>query len=386
MFRIILIDISYICLIIKINYTMRIYLTYVLILIFSMCAFACNDLNKKANMQSDERSPEAVGRKIIDDLLGRPDFLMYELETEKVNAIHYAEACTGFGAARLAGLLNDSVTLQRLSDRYMKVLDDNILNTANHVDACVYGILPLELYIQDNNKSFLDQGLYFADKQWEDPLPDGLTNQTRFWIDDVWMIGSLQVQAYKATGREIYLERAALEIDSYLKKLQQPNGLFHHGENAPFFWGRGNGWVAAGLAELLSVLPESNPHYNSILNGYKKMMNALLQYQSEDGMWRQLVDNENAWEETSSTAMFGYAMTVGVKKGILPEAGFKQAYQKAWEALTNYINNEGKVTEVCVGTGKGTSTEYYLARPRSTGDFHAQAPVLWFAYSLLADY
>ena len=84
------------------------------------------------------------------------------------------------------------------------------------------------------------------------------------------MIGCLQVQAYRATGKMIYLERAALEIDSYIQKLQQPNGLFYHGIDAPFFWGRGNGWVAAGLAELLSVLPESNPHYNSILKGIKK--------------------------------------------------------------------------------------------------------------------
>lgn len=215
-------------------------------------------------------------------------------------------------------------------------------------------------------------------------MPNGLTNQTRYWIDDVYMIGSLQVQAYRATKKEFYLERAALEVNAYLEKLQQPNGLFHHGENAPFYWGRGNGLVAVGLAEVLSEIPETNIYYDSILAGYKKMMYVLLKYQAEDGMWRQLIDKEKAWKETSSTAMFGYAMSVGVKNGLLPKKEFTQAYQKAWLALVNYLNDEGKMTNACSGTGQSTDIYYYLNRPTTEGDFHGQAPMLWFAFSLLS--
>jgi unsaturated rhamnogalacturonyl hydrolase len=326
-------------------------------------------------------SPQAIAKRITGDLLGRTDFMMYW--NEQVKCVHYAEACAGFGAVRFAGLVRDTSAIRRLSARYMKVIDDGMVNTANHVDANVYGILPLELSMQTGERKFFRQGLALADGQWENPLAGGLTNQTRFWIDDVWMIGSLQVQAFRATGRGVYLERAALETDAYLKKLQQANGLFHHGENSPFFWGRGNGWVAAGLAELLSVLPESNPHHAFILAGYVKMMDALLRYQCGDGMWRQLIDREESWKETSSTAMFGYAITLGVKKGILKKSKFSPAYRKAWLSLVRYVDASGKVGDVCVGTGKGDSVEYYLNRPRTTGDLHGQAPVLWFAWSLL---
>ncbi len=333
---------------------------------------------------SQPLSPEAAGRMVIDDLLSRPDFMMYR--TPDVNAVHYAEACTGFGAVRLAGLLKDENRLQKLSDRYMKVISDKIVNTANHVDVNLYGILPLELYRQNKNDLFLRQGLELADGQWSDPLPDGLTKQTRYWIDDVWMIGSLQIQAYRITGDMKYLERAALSTDAYLKKLQQPNGLFFHGLEAPFYWGRGNGWVAAGLAELLTELPRDNPHYPSILAGYTKMMDALLLYQSEDGMWRQLIDREESFKETSSTAMFGYAMTIGVKKGLLRKKEFSAASKKAWNALTGYIDQTGKISNVCVGTGQSRDLNFYLTRPTVTGDLHGQAPVLWFAYSMLARY
>ena len=43
------------------------------------------------------------------------------------------------------------------------------------------------------------------------------------------------------------------------------------------------------------------------------MMAALLQFQSDNSMWRQLIDYEYALVESSCTAMFSYAMTVGVR-------------------------------------------------------------------------
>jgi len=329
----------------------------------------------------EEKSPELVSMRVIEDLLSRKEFMMYD--TRDVKAIHYAEVCTAFGAGRLAALLEDDTIIEKLSDRYRVDLEDSIPNTANHVDVNVYGILPLELYLHTHDTAFFRQGMDLAIHQWDDPLPDGLTRQTRFWIDDVWMIGSLQIQAYRATGDSVFLNRAARETVAYLKKLQQPNGLFHHGENAPFFWGRGNGWVAAGLAEVLSELPEDHPLYPQISQGYKKMMNALLTFQCEDGMWRQLIDVDSAWEETSCTGMFGYAITMGLKKGFLPEDKFSQASRKAWLALSDFVNPEGQISQVCVGTGQSTDINFYLTRPTVTGDFHGQAPLLWFAYSLM---
>jgi unsaturated rhamnogalacturonyl hydrolase len=330
------------------------------------------------------KSPEGVAHIVIADLLSRPDFMMYTVPP--CTAVHYAEACAGFGAARLAAFLGDKPMLEKLTARYARVIDDNITNTANHVDANVYGILPLELFIHNKEERFFRQGIDLADGQWTDPLPDGMTSQTRYWIDDIWMIGSLQVQAYRATGKMEYLERAALEINAYILRLQQPNGLFFHGPDAPFFWGRGNGWVAAGMAELLSELPKTNPYYGSILKGYQQMMTTLAKYQAEDGMWRQLIDNSGSFRETSSTAMFGYAMTVGIKKELLPRRPFGKASLRAWKALTTYINDDGKINNVCVGTGQSLDINYYLTRPITTGDLHGQAPVLWFAYALLVEY
>ena len=131
------------------------------------------------------------------------------------------------------------------------------------------GSLPLEIYMETKDPKYLDLGRSFADTQWEslppqtsvceglpaEAVPPGLTPETRFWIHDMYMITILQVQAFRATGDSKYLDRAALEMAAYLDKLQQPNGLFYHAPDVPFFWGRGDGWVAAGMTEATAIAP-----------------------------------------------------------------------------------------------------------------------------------
>ncbi len=177
--------------------------------------------------------------------------------------------------------------------------------------------MPLEIYIQTKDKRCLEVGQGLADKQWENPALTGITREARFWIDDMYMIPAVQVQAYRATGDAKYIDHAALAMVAYLDKLQQPNGLFHHGTDSPFLWGRGNGWVAAGMTELLRSMLVSHPRRARIMEGYKRMMASLLEYQDPNGMWHQLIDRPEAWPETSGTGMFAFAMVTGVKNGWL---------------------------------------------------------------------
>jgi unsaturated rhamnogalacturonyl hydrolase len=241
----------------------------------------------------------------------------------------------------------------------------------------------LQIYIETKEQKYLDLGKDIADKQWEDPMPDGLTKQTRFWIDDMFMITAVQLQAYRATGDAKYLHRAALEMTSYLDKLQQPNGLFYHAPDVPFFWGRGDGWVAAGKAEILRSLPENHPQRARIMDGYRKMMASLLKFQDKDGMWHELLDHPEAWPESSCTAMFTFAMITGVKNGWLDRKQYGRAARKGWLGVISYLDEYADLREVCVGTGKKNDLQYYLDRPRITGDLHGQAPVLWCAAALL---
>jgi rhamnogalacturonyl hydrolase YesR len=261
--------------------------------------------------------------------------------------------------------------------------ESNLVPQPDHVDKTVFGVVPLEIYIETKQQKYLELGKSIADAQWEDSQPDGLTKQTRYWIDDMYMITAVQVQAYRATGDAKYLNRAALEMTAYLDKLQQPNGLFYHAQEVPFFWGRGDGWVAAGMAELLRSLPAKHPQQLRIMEGYRKMMASLLKFQGKDGMWRQLLDHPEAWSETSCTAMFTFAMITGVKNGWLDKKTYGRAARKGWLGLINYLEPGGDLRNVCIGTNKKNDLQYYLDRPHITGDLHGQAPLLWCASALL---
>lgn len=313
----------------------------------------------------------------------RPHFDFHRKKTHIYWAMHYAEACAGFGALGVAEALGDKALEQAIIDHYRIIHDEGPENTGNHVDANVYGILPLEIYRVTGDEAYLREGMRLANMQWENPRPDGLTPQARFWIDDMWMAGALQVQAYRATGERKYIDRAALLLKLYCEKLQQSNGLFHHGTNAPHFWGRGNGWVAASLAFCLSELPKDHPDFDELAGDYRRMMAALLKYQAPSGLWLQLIDNPDAWDETSCTAMFGYAMAVGVRTGLLEDPAYRDAIEKAWAGLMKHIDKQGKVHEICVGTSKKDSVSFYLKRKRKTGDLHGQAPAMWFATEMI---
>jgi len=323
------------------------------------------------------RAPLEVGKRVAERFVSSPHL--------RNNTIIYPETCAWYGALTFARLSGDKDLTQRLIARFEPLLttDSSLVPTERHVDFSVFGSVPLEIYIQTKDSKALELGKMIADRQWENPTPQGLTAETRFWIDDMFMITAVQVQAYRATGEARYIDRAALEMTAYLDKLQQPNGLFYHADDVPFFWGRGDGWVAAGMAEILRSLPLKHPQRARILAGYRKMMESLLKYQGADGMWKQLIDHPEAWPETSCTGMFAFAMITGVKNGWLKESTYGPAARKAWLALVGYINSDGDINNVCEGTSKKNDLQYYLDRKRNTGDDHGQAPVMWCASALL---
>jgi rhamnogalacturonyl hydrolase YesR len=298
----------------------------------------------------------------------------------------YPAICTWYGALTFAQRSNDKDLLQRLITQFDRQFTPGLMNFAlekQHVDYSLSGAVPLQIYIASHDPKYRLMGVTMADHQWSSPTADGLSGETRYWVDDMYMITILEVQAYRATGDKKYLDRAVREMTAYLDKLQQPNGLFYHALDAPFFWGRGNGWVAAGMTELLRSLPVDHPQRARIMDAYQSMMKSLVVLQAPDGMWRQLLDHPEAWPESSSTGMFTFAMITGVKHGWLDQKTYGPAARKGWLALVSQIDADGDIKNVCEGTGKKNDLNYYLERRRNTGDLHGQAPILWCASALL---
>jgi rhamnogalacturonyl hydrolase YesR len=382
-------------------------------------------------------SPQDIGKRVAQRFIdvphqnfGRPG---------RPERISYPEVCTWWGSLTFSKLTKDEPLKAALIKRFDPLLEPvaapgnpdaneagklderDLVPVPDHVDHTVFAAVPLELYSQTKEKKYLELGQMMADWQWskdtdykfpfshpvlqkyfpkrKPSLPEaqiaeyvksGYTWQTRLWIDDMFMITMAQAQAYRATGDAKYIDRAAKEMVLYLDTLQKPNGLFYHDPNTPYFWGRGNGWMSAGTAEVLRELPLTSPYRARIMQGYKSMMEALLKYQAPSGMWNQLIDDPTSWPETSCTGMFAYGFITGVKEGWLDAKSYGPPAKKAWLALITYLNEKSDVREVCQGTNTYSAKingpdgrAYYLARERNIGDMHGQAPILWCATALL---
>lgn len=327
----------------------------------------------KQNSQNQKQIsllPSEVGKRIVSYI------------SEKRFGWRYQKVCTYYGALVFGETIEDKNIKEKMINGFEPYFKGKRKPHSGHVDYNVFGIWPFELYRQTGEKRYLEIALKLANDEYNKLQEDGLTYLSRFWVDDMYMVGSLQVQAYKSTGDKVYLDRAALLLKTYSERLQRSNGLFHHRKDAPFYWGRGNGWAAAAFTELLQVLPESHPQFISIIAAYKKMMNTLLQMQGNDGMWHQLLDDPASYPETSCTGMFLFAMATGLEKGWLPLNIYVEPVKKSWNALAGYVNEKGAVKDVCVGTNAKNKKKHYLTRPRSTGNFHGQAAVLWAATAM----
>jgi len=372
-------------------------LTIVLIaLVFSsLTSFAQNSSSSDLKNFPKGSTPLEIGNRVAQRFLASPHPNFGRPTPPE--RISYPEICAWYGALTFAKESKNKKLTKALATRFEPLfgIEDSLIPVPDHVDHSVFGAVPLELFMQTGERKYLDMGKRIADTQWGIPAgprvkPEswyyynkGMTWQTRMWIDDMFMITAVQAQTYRATHDAKYINRAAREMVLYLDSLQKPNGLFYHAPDVPFFWGRGNGWMAAGMSELLRSLPKNNPDRERIMKGYKKMMASLLQYQSGNGMWRQLIDDPESWPETSSTGMFTFAMITGVKNGWLDKKTYGAAARKAWLSLIGYLDENADISEVCEGTNKKNDRQYYLDRGRIKGDMHGQAPVLWCATALL---
>ncbi len=208
------------------------------------------------------------------------------------------------------------------------------------------------------------------DHTFSRPEPEPAT----VWADDLFMSVPFLLRMGKIYKDPLLYDEVArqvIQFNSYL--LDESSGLYFHGwynergENTPVRWGRANGWIIWATSEALMELPKKHPDYKKILKIYRRHMKALAAVQGESGMWHQVLDHSETFEESSCTAMFTLGMARGVRLGWLPKSYGPKAL-RAWEALQGKIRADGTVIDICRGTGIGDDVDFYENRKRFDHD------------------
>ena len=183
-------------------------------------------------------------------------------------------------------------------------------------------------------------------------------NPARFewwsWCDALYMAPPSFIRMSAVTGDQKYLKYADTQwwkTSDYL--YSEADSLFFRDDRfftqrsetgKKLFWGRGNGWVIAGLARLLEDMPEDYVNRAKFEQQYKEMAHKLLSLQQEDGLWRaSLIEPEYLdIGESSGSAFFIYALAWGINNGYLDKI-HQPAVEKGWKALCGNVNASGRL-------------------------------------------
>ena len=180
----------------------------------------------------------------------------------------------------------------------------------------------------------------------------------------------------QCTGDPKYFDFAIKQVEQFNRYIyDSTTGLYFHtyfndeNMNGVARWGRCNGWVALAQAELLHYLPANHPKRNSLTKLLLRQIVGFSRYQDSSGMWHQVLDRPESYEESSVTAMFVYTVARAVNEGWINRR-FITIAQNGWEALAKKVTADGQVPDICIGTSVEEDLQYYFSRPKALNDTH----------------
>lgn len=204
--------------------------------------------------------------------------------------------------------------------------------------------------------------------------------ENTMWADDLYMSTPFLVRYARVTGNSAALDEAARQFSLYRKYLFMPEFKimshvydFKYGQATQIPWGRGNGWTLFSLTEVLEALPTEHPERPVLINFFNELCEGYVALQGESGLWHQVLNDPQTYEEASCTAMFAYGFARGVRFGWFkdPEV-YVTAAERAWKGLIcKAIDRQGNVHGVCSGSRYAFTAEYYDQDLRTvTNDNH----------------
>jgi rhamnogalacturonyl hydrolase YesR len=174
------------------------------------------------------------------------------------------------------------------------------------------------------------------------------------WCDALFMAPAGWLEMSHQTGDPRYATFALREFwatteflyDSQERLFYRDSRFFERrdAQGRKLFWARGNGWVIAGMARIIPLLPKGSPDRVRMESLFHEMAARLIALQKPDGAWApSLLAPENAPPESSGTGFFTYGLAWGINAGLLDRTIYEPAVRKGWAALNRAIQPDGRL-------------------------------------------
>ena len=232
-----------------------------------------------------------------------------------------------------------------------------------HADFIAVGQPFIDLYIKYGNKKMIAPVMARANWVVENPAETTLELDYRnletldrwSWCDALFMAPPVYAKLYALTKDQKYLNFLNKEYKATYEYLYDKDEHLFYRDRRFFskqeangkkvFWGRGNGWVLGGLAEILQVLPPDEPSRSFYQDLFVTLAARVAGLQSEDGYWHASLLDPASYPspETSATGFIVYALAYGVNEGLLDKATFMPVIKRGWQALVDAVEPNGKL-------------------------------------------
>ena len=275
---------------------------------------------------------------------------------------HWANAALYRGMAEWAECTNSD----RIFAWLTKIGEDNSWGMLPRIydadDLCI-GQLYLKLFLRDGDSTKIaavkERMDYVIDNRDFSPLrnpANGKYYRDRWgWCDALFMAPPVYAGMFEVEQDDKYLDFCFEEYQVTVDSLfDRDDGLFYRDltlvedrepNGKKVFWGRGNGWVYAGLCLMLETVPESHPSYAYYKSLYMDMTDPVVNCQDVSGSWHAGMYDPKTWKapENSASGFFVYGLAWGVNHGLLKGEKYENAVRKGWNALKSYVQEDGKL-------------------------------------------
>ncbi|MBD2716419.1 glycoside hydrolase family 88 protein [Microvirga sp. STR05] len=227
----------------------------------------------------------------------------------------------------------------------------------------------------------------------------------QIWLDGLYMAEPFAAEYAKVFNQPADFDHVALQFAQVEKHLvDSKTGLLYHGYDesreqrwankttglSPNFWGRGMGWYAMALVDVLDYFPKDHPERAKLVQYLQRLAPVLARYQDpKTGGWWQVSDQAGRagnYIETSASCMFVYALAKGARLGYLDKK-YQKVARKGYEGIvkqfvvqepTGLLTLNGTVSVGGLGGSpyRDGSYEYYLSEPLQQNDFKGVGPFI----------
>ena len=289
--------------------------------------------------------------------------------------------------------------LKLLKDRVDELIDLGLPRTWT-VNACAMGHCLITLYKATDDKKYYDilmskiayisrDALRFADHVLQHTVSANNDFPEQAWCDTLFMAAFLLLRVGVMNKDEDMINDALNQYYWHIKYLQNPgSGFYYHGYDniagdhmSGIYWGRANAWAAFTMSQVGGILPECYlyPKYMDVAGSLNEQLAVLKTVQTENGLWRTVLDDPDSYEEASATCGFAYGILRGIHTGILGEEYLAVA-RKALSPVLSLVSPEGVLEQVSYGTPMGRlSKDFYKEIPLKSMPYGQALAILFLA-------